>query len=70
MNTTDGQRNVTVFEAKQNGSIYNYISTVLFNTLQTNDTGMYTCQANISHTSPFTVDGIGSSNKMITIKGK
>ena len=64
MVTSNDQR-ITTSQAKHSGSTDEYISTLSFNTLRRSDTGKYTCQANISHSSLFTVDGIGMANTRI-----
>ena len=61
----DISERVTISEAKRNGSTIEYISTLSFATLHISDAGKYTCQANISHSSLFTVDGIGMNNTTI-----
>ena len=65
----NGQR-ITISDATYNGPTNEYISILSFDTLRMSDAGKYTCQANISHSSLFTTDGIGMSNKTIMIKSK
>ena len=69
MVTSNGQR-ITTSQAKRTGSTNEYISTLSFNTLRVGDHGKYTCLANISHSSLFTVDGIGMANTTIMITSK
>ena len=67
--TSNNQR-ITTSQAKRSGSTNEYISTLSFNTLRIGDTGKYTCQANISHSSLFTVDGIGMASTTIMVTSK
>ena len=67
--TSNGQR-ITTSQTKRTGSTNEYISTLSFNTLRIGDTGRYTCQANIGHSSLFTVDGIGMASTTIMVTSK
>ena len=67
-NTTDNER-IAVSNLQQIGTSLNYTSTIVFNTLRQSDAGEYRCQANISHPSPYVVDGIGSDNHTIITQG-
>ena len=46
-----------------------YTSAVVFNSLNTSDSGTYSCKANASHSSPFINDGVGSNNSTLVIQG-
>ena len=46
-----------------------YTSAVVFNSLHTSDNGTYFCKANVSHSSPFINDGVGSNNSTLIIQG-
>ena len=46
-----------------------YISAVVFNSLRTSDDGTYSCKANVSHSSPFINDGVGSNTSTLIIQG-
>ena len=46
-----------------------YTSAVVFNSLNTSDSGTYSCKANASHSSPFINDGVGSNNSTLIIQG-
>ena len=65
--SSNSQR-ITISEHNQ--STNEYINTLSFNTLRISDAGNYTCKANISHSSLFTVDGIGMANTTIMITSK
>ena len=67
---TSNDQRITTSQTKRSGSTNEYISTLSFNTLRIGDTGRYTCLANISHSSLFTVDGIGMANTTIMPKSK
>ena len=61
-------RRITVSSARKLSSGI-YISTVVFKSLNTSDSGTYSCKANVSHSSPFIIDGVGSNNSTLTIQG-
>ena len=69
MVTSNDQR-ITTSQTIPRGSTDEYISTLSFNTLRVVDNGKYTCEANINHSSLFTVDGIGMANTTIMIASK
>ena len=69
MVTSNGQR-ITTSNVNRSGSSSEYISTLTFNTLHIGDTGRYTCQANISESSLFTVNGIGMASTTIISTSK
>ena len=59
-----------ITEAKPESNFHMYTSTLMFNTLRTDDRGNYKCLAIISHPSQFTLNGTDSANKTIAVRGK
>ena len=47
-----------------------YLSTLVFNTVRTGDMGTYTCQATVSHPSPFITDITTPQEVMISVASK
>ena len=49
---------ITITPAQQEGSTTQYTSKVVFDTLRLGNTGTYTSQSTVSHTSPFITDAM------------
>ena len=71
--SSDGDGHITVSQTSQQGSTTTYTSTVMFNTLQLSDTGIYTCEVTVAHVmSPVrnVMNGTNSSTTTIKVHGK
>ena len=65
---SNGSR-ITVTPAAQVTNTF-YLSTLVFDTIRTGDMGTYTCQATVSHPSPFITDVTTPGEEMISVASK
>ena len=67
-NVFTGGNSITITEAEQVADT-TYISMLTFSSLRTTNTGIYTCQATVNHSSQFITEVMTSNTVMFTVQG-